>query len=59
MSEMEIKQERIRVRLKFLTRYSHKWTKTCSLYKYIGPNFQEFCVVHHVICEDLTTQKNL
>jgi len=57
---MEIKQEGISVRLKFLTRYSHKWTKTCSLYKYIGPKFQEnFVVVHHAICKDLITQKHL
>jgi len=57
---MEIKQEGIGVRLKILMRYSQEWTKACSLYKYIGPNFQEtFVVVHHAICKDLTTQKNL
>ncbi len=57
---MEIKHEGINVRLTFLTKYSHKWKKPCSPYKYIGQNFQEtFIVAHYAICRDLKTQKNL
>jgi len=48
------------VRLTLLTKYSHKWTKPCSPYKYTRPDFQEtFVVAHYAICKYLKTQKNL
>jgi len=56
MNEMEIKHEGTSIRLTFLMKYSHKWTKPYSPYKYTRPNLQEtFVIAHHVACKDLKT----
>jgi hypothetical protein len=57
---MEIKHKGTNVKLTFLTKYSHKWTKPHSFYKYTRLNFQETSIVaHRAICRDLKTQKFL
>jgi hypothetical protein len=56
---MEIKHKGISIRLTFLTKYFHKWTKPCSPYKHTRLDSQEtFVATHHVVYKDLKTQKN-